>query len=204
MIDLNVCLIPPKKLSDYCIETSDKVSKNYSTLFKLGDDIIPHISLYHISIPKKNLSKLKKALHQYCLNLPIITTQSDKYYQHIGYVHLSIIKTKALLKLHLDIANLLNPLREGLLNNEMKNYLATDKDLTINQKAYINKYGHPSIDKGFHPHITITKTDNPSISKDIAKSIGDYKYKFENQKIYLGTIGKYGTLPKILEEYKLK
>ncbi len=48
-----------------------EVQKKHNTLFALGKNIIPHISLYHISIPQKNMIPFKKRC-DYCMQSGIV------------------------------------------------------------------------------------------------------------------------------------
>ena len=202
MLELNVCLIPPKNISQHAISLSQQFSKKYETQFTLDNKhYIPHISLYHFPIPKHNLKILTSTLEEIANSHQSLILETTTLSTR-NYLWWNINKTHQLEKLHTDLLKKINPLRENLQRIKIDN---SDQGFTNQQKMYIKKYAYPLVESEFVPHITITgfKDQHTKHTLNII-SRPDKNFTFSINKLTLGTIGAFGNLPKIIKEFRLK
>ncbi len=197
----NIVLFPPKEVEDEAIRLSQLVANNFPAEFVLsGKKLYPHLTLYQLEIPDKNLSTVKKVLLK--LFKKAVTAQFQNYFgSENGFISWDCGINENLRYLHKKIIQALNPLRGGLVLPVKK--LKYDF-LTDNHFRQIREYGSSGLLEYFHPHITITRIKN---GKDYQKAMKILPYKrilsVEFKQGVLGKLSTHGTVTKIIEEYNL-
>ncbi len=201
----NIAIIPPKKISDKAIRIS-RFLKKFGVFFTLdGKNYFPHMTVYMVEFPNKNLEQVKEVLEQISKKIKNFKVQSLTY-KHIayghsgGWVHVDFKNTPPLMKLQKEIIFSANKLRGGLLMNDDKARISSAPD---QMKKNLKTYGYSNAFYKFSaPHITFTRLKKPD-SKSLAE-IKKYNFSFEVTKFGLFEKGKHGTCRKLVKEFKLK
>ncbi len=204
MDELNICILPSNDITNLTIKLSQQLSKNYSTEFVLNQkDCIPHLSLYHVGIPKKNYTIIISKFEKLIKSLKSFHIDIGGYKNLDTFLFWSIKKTEVLINFQNQIIKKVNPIREGMQRmsiDEWKNDLSLSDDQLINVK----KFGYPMVEKCFDPHITITRFKDIKDTMSVIKSLDTETKRMRVEKVSIGLIGPHGTLPKILNTFKLK
>ena len=204
MQEFNVCLIPNKKIQQTCIKLSQEISQQYQTNFILNHkNPIPHISIYHIGIPTKNKNKLFNLVENISKTHQPFKVKSKNFFQFDNFFFINTNISNSFIRLHNNVVDTLNPLREGFLRNEIKEFI-NNPNVSQQRKKYAQKYGYFLVKNEFIPHITITNFLNRSDIKQVIKKFNLPKFSFIADKIFITKIGPYGTVSKIIKEYRLK
>lgn len=122
IVNLGIVLLPPEEISQAAIQLSKDVAADFKTFFILGkESCLPHISLYHVAFPKRNLPQIKRELANLAeksaalpLNLSSVAWQQE------GWIDIQATKSKEFTHFHRTVLEALNPLREGILWNQTK------------------------------------------------------------------------------------
>lgn len=197
----NVVLIPPEEVSKEAIRLSELVAKNFPVEFVLdGKTHYPHLTLYQLEIPDKNLSIVKKQLAN--IFKSTITRKFDHYFgAQNGFLSWDCPRNKNLFDLHKEVVKRLNPPREGLLlpSKKLKYNFLTDKDY-----LQIEKFGSSGLFEYFRPHITITRLKSGDEYQKALHILPQKKQLIVNfKRAALGKLSVHGTVTAIIEEFKL-
>ena len=197
----NVVLLLPEGISKEAIRLSELVAKNFLVEFVLdGKTCYPHLTLYQLEVPDKNLAIVNKQLSN--IFKSTITAKFDHYFgAQNGFLSWSCLRSRNLFDLHKEIVKSLNPIREGLLLplEKLKYNFLTDQHY-----LQIEKFGSSGLFGYFRPHITITrlkKGDNYNKALQILPHKKPLIVNFK--KAALGKLSIHGTVSEIIAEYNL-
>ncbi|MBI3443615.1 hypothetical protein HY008_03010, partial [Candidatus Woesebacteria bacterium] len=194
-------LLPPEEVSKEAIRLSELVAHNFPVEFVLdGKTLYPHLTLYQLEVPDKNLSIVKKRLSN--IFKLVIKAKFDHYFgSESGFLSWDCSTDKNLFGLHKEIVKSLNPLREGLsLPLEKLKY----NFLTDQHYLQIEKFGSSGLFEYFRPHITITRLKRGDIYKKALHILPHKKPLVVNfKKAALGKLLIHGSVTQIIEEYNL-
>ena len=197
----NVVLLLPEGISKEAIRLSELVAKSFLVEFVLdGKTRYPHLTLYQLEVPDKNLAIVNKQLSN--IFKSTITAKFDHYFgAQNGFLSWSCLRSRNLFDLHKEIVKSLNPIREGLLLplEKLKYNFLTDQHY-----LQIEKFGSSGLFEYFHPHITITrlkKGDNYNKALQILPHKKPLIVNFK--KAALGKLSIHGTVSEIIAEYNL-
>ncbi len=183
------------------IELAYKISSKLPVEFVLGQGTIPHITIYQATFPNKNIEKLKDIVREIASQTTPFEIEMGPFLANVGvpgFVWWNCIKTDIMNKVHLEIIDRANPLREGLVPDNLKNYSGPE----IGKKE-IEGYGSLLVKERYSPHITITRIKNPDDSDKVMNILGEEKSEFKADKIVLGYLGDHGTVTGIIEDFPL-
>lgn len=196
---IDVVLLPPKKITDWCV----KVSKKYSHLdkhpFPLNPkDNLPHVSLYMGVISGNNLLKLTKRLDKILVGVrPIkIKPTKLKIFQVVGepMYSMTIGRSKKLHQLHEKILGVSVSITNHRPTNKM--YLKKPGDyFDPKTPNHLINFLIKSSYKNYNPHITLRT------GKAVAKKLPD---PFLASTLAICHMGNRSTSRKILYQYNLK
>jgi 2'-5' RNA ligase len=201
LIDIDIVIAPPSHIRNSAILKSRQLKKN-GTLFTLSNtDRFPHISVYMIKIPLKNLGKVQKEVKKIAESIkPFpVTSYRYRYYDKV-WVSIRYFRNIHLRRLQKMILDRINPLREGhLMDNDKLNL----RSMPIKKQRALEKYGFRRVLKEYNPHITLTKLQNQlSLPKmDIKLKWDDMSFTANKLAIYIS--GEYGTCRKLIGSYPL-
>lgn len=197
---LNLVILPDKKSNKISIDLSKKLSEKFKTFFILdGVELYPHISLYHVLFPIKNHGKIVEKIKSLAENTkPFNISLNRVTFENFSKVlHWKCELTPELASLHKRLIEDINPLREGVYENYLK-------DCTEEEKKNIEKYGYIHALELYDPHITITRFDDREEIKSVLTQLPpSIERMFDVSKIHLGKLGDHGTVTEILEEFPL-
>ena len=197
----NVVLLPPEDVSKEAIRLSELVAKSFLVEFVLdGKTRYPHLTLYQLEVPDKNLPIVKKQLSN--IFKSTITAKFDHYVgAQNGFLSWDCPRNKKLFDVHKEVVKSLNQIREGLLlpSKKLKYNHLTDRDY-----LQIEKFGSSGLFEHFRPHITITRLKRGDNYNKALKILPHKKPLIVNlKKAVLGKLSIHGTVSGIIEEFNL-
>lgn len=190
----NIVIYPSREISQKAIKISELLKISGGIFVLDGKKYFPHITLYMMELPLKNLNKVRKILKDYASRTKSFKINSFKYRQKKdGFVDVSY-KDKQIKNLQKEVISLLNPLRGGLLRERE---ITRMKELSERQKKNVLFCGHRDVGSDFYPHLTFTKLER--FDKKILSKIKKDNFSFKVNKIALFYLGEYGTCNKLIE-----
>lgn len=198
---LNIIYLPNEATQNKAIEISRKVSSQLPTEFTLGQDRHPHITIYQARFPNKNIKKLKDIIREIAEKTEPFEIEMGPFVVNAvrGFVWWNCLKTETLTRVHLEMIERANSLREGLIPEGLKNYPTAG-----DEKKDIENYGSLLVGGHYPPHITPTRLKNPKDGEKALEILGEREYStFEVDRIALGRMGDHGTVTAIIEEFPL-
>src|SRR3989344_2231095 len=196
---LNIVILPDEKVQQKALELSRKVSEKFETYFTLDNKkYFPHITVYQTHYPHKNVLALKEKLFKFAKNIkPFKVSASEITSIFNSWISWNLFKTKELTDLELQVLELANPLREGLISEGLKEIAQSEQD-----SEEIENYGALLLKDRYTPHITITRIKDSDKVKEAVELIHEMnEYEFLVDKLYLGNLGEHGTVNKIVDEF---
>lgn len=202
-VNRNVVLLFDKKLNSRFIELSRKISKVIPSKIILNlKNEFPHITLYMTQYPKRNVpkildvvSKIAKSTKSFRLILNTISCHRS------GTIFVDAEISPALLLLHEKLVDGLNPLREGLCNDDELNLPGiTDKV----KKSLIN-FGMWAVKQDYVPHISIARVAEPKKEGPIALGVLPKTINIQTVVDQIAWVerGHDGTCKKVLHKFPL-
>jgi 2'-5' RNA ligase len=196
----NIVIVPPKEISRSAIKLSRKF-KGLKSLFVLNQkNKFPHLSLYMLELPLKNISKVKKILEEIAKRAKPFKMESLKYrHEKHGFLDIYYRRPAELKKFQTEIVEAINPLRRGMMR---KKDLARLLDLNKNEQKNLKKYGFRSVGSEYHPHLTLTRLKR--YDKTVISGLKPPKFSFEVKRIGLFYLGDNGTCRQPVKRFDLK
>ena len=197
----NVVLLLPEEASQEAIRLSELVANYFPVEFILdGKTHYPHLTLYQLEIPDKNLSIAKKRLSN--IFKSSISANFDHYFgASNGFLSWDCSRNKNLFDLHKEVIKNLDPIRKDLVlpSKKLKYDFLTKQDY-----LQIEKFGSSGLFGYFRPHITITRLKRGAFHKRALQILPRRKSLIVNfKKAALGKLSIHGTVIKIIEEFNL-
>lgn len=196
----NVVLLPPRDLWQESIRISRMVSQEMAVEFVLdGKSKFPHVTLYQLEIPNKNLKKTLMRLNIIFREQPKLPLTFAKMSHHGPSIVWGCKKTPPLYSLHRTVINELNYLREGLI---VSDFLKLAPALP-SQENIVKDFGWKGVLNYYDPHITLTRVKKES---NIEKVLRLPKVKPVSEifdKSALGKLSDFGTVVDLIEEFNL-
>jgi len=145
---------PKQKL----IALSKRLDEQSKSRIILGNEALPHITLYNASFPNGAVKKIRSEMEDIIAKLPPFSISITKEVDvKDGYMALNVRDSGVLYNLHKEMLKRLSPLR--------------DKNVKINpaipktRRELIKRYGTSNAGKAYNPHITIGLIDPVEMSK---------------------------------------
>lgn len=144
-----------------CKDLNKKLHQLDRESFLYTKDNLPHLNLYDLNIPKKNLSKVVEELTNKLAEAHSLKIRIGKikYFSH-GVFFIAIRRDKLLATFHKDIVKTISKYKGSCICNY---YLKRKNSYSRKQRLLLRKYGNPFVLSEFKPHITI------GFIKDISK-----------------------------------
>jgi hypothetical protein len=197
----DIVIVPPRNINGQAIELSHSLAAwdTYFTLDEAGP--FPHISLYQTEFPLDNLEAVKSKLllyskHKKSFNIqPVEGTyrKEDKDFVEVQYE-----PSKELYKLHTEIRELLNPLRNGLMRARDKERLNQVSEI---QRENLENWGYRLTGSEFRPHLSLTRLKNPDAMS--VSNIQQKDFNFNVGQIGIYDLGEHGTCIRKVATYDL-
>lgn len=144
-----------------------------------------------------NLLKVQEILSDIADHTQKFSLVATRYDQTEGYIDVEYHR-EALVSLQNEVLGAVNPLRDGLRDND-KARLA---DATGAIRENLETYGYRGVGESFRPHITFTRfADNKIVDTSELPPVGDFNGAFD--KLGLFEMGDNGTCVRKIVEFPL-
>jgi len=200
---VNVIIVPDNSTLQKVRALGKILGENYESYYTIADiTFIPHATIYQAQYPVRNLEKVKDELTKITESFKPFDVSLGPYQNFHGYIWWNISENEGLNRLHKQIVDRLNPLREGLLLPHFTSVgYKTGEKFTEKEAEIVRKYGSPVVDYLFQPHITLARLKKDIEESDLYRTLGKAESSFYVSEILIGEMGDHGTLIKILERY---
>ncbi len=197
----DIVILPTKEIGDYSIALSKRLHKYGSNSILGRKSFLPHISLYHISIKKRDFGNFIAEIEK--ITNDFKTGQLEIKDLILWKGHRSVLlmtnKPKWLKNLHLKIIK--GTLKYFNWDYGIEKLWNLDHWSKLMQKN-IKQYGTPLVGRYFMPHITLgVLNDKKGVVKFFNK-LKLKKYKFNPVCIYVCEIGEDHTCQKIVRKIR--
>lgn len=195
----HVVLLPKKECREQLVHISHKLNQTGSNVIELGDDMIPHITLYEPEIFYDNYEVAISKIEKLSRGTRKITIPFSEYIpapRGDGGLFVVYKQTKELQHMRKAVIDVVNPIRGGVVRAKW--------DGNTDFACEIEKYGYPLSQYHF-PHITLAKfTSQETLDKALEEmqevEVGD----FEARSIAVVETGEHGTAKRIVKEFVLE
>lgn len=200
LLKINIAILPNNDISKKAVEVAKELTKEVDSFFGVDDkNYFPHLTIYMLEIPIKNLDAVFEKVKQITNSISPIEGVFGDFNSNSGFMDVEVKKTTKLQKFHEQIIEEINPLRFGYkINNQKK---LKNKDL---KKDNILKYGFPYAMELYRPHLTLGRLKNEKLAQEKIKNIRWPIEKFRIDTIGVFKSGDHGTCVKLLKKFKLK
>lgn len=200
---LNIVFIPPKEVADYSVSLCQEVAKNFKVNFNLdGSNNFPHITIYQLIIPDKNLKELIRRLDQIAKNLRPQFFEFTDFEVHFGFLGASFKLTDSIKTAQKKVVEGVTDLREGKKVLEVNDPRV--ESWPKSHKQIVARYGFDNLFDFYNPHITITRLVDLDRAKKLTGKLNWPFGEFDSNSIGLYSLGEFGTCNKLIREFKLK
>jgi 2'-5' RNA ligase len=136
-----------------CKAINNLLTKKYGNLILFSKTNEPHLNLYDLDIPKKNLKQIKDIIQKIASNYDSfeLKIKSVNYFP-FGLFFIEIENDKILQELHEKIVKEVSQLKGDCI---CEDYLKPQRNYDSEQKDMLQCYGNPHVLKQFKPHITL-------------------------------------------------
>ena len=206
---LDVVILPNRATEMRATELAGVLAKNFESEFTVKDSrFMPHITLYQLECPIRNLDKLKSTLSSIAKATRTLNLVAGPFeISPNNFAAWVVLPNDRLDELHRKVVQGLNPLREGLMLPHMRGD-PFRSSLTPEESENLRKYGMAKVGSSYEPHITLGKLGR-DVDIDAATLAGvleeRQQYEFEAKEICLGKLGdtRQGTVVGILDRFTL-
>ncbi|MBI2594033.1 hypothetical protein HYW44_05330 [Candidatus Daviesbacteria bacterium] len=149
-LGLNIVFMPSREVSDLAIVQCSQIAQDNEVSFKLdGTYNFPHVTIYQLIIPKKNLEKLIQTLSEIANNTGPELFEFTKYEAHEGFIGACFLPAEPIRNTQKKIVGSVTPLREG------RNVIEADsnaaKSFSDLQRGIIREYGFDNLFEFYNP-----------------------------------------------------
>jgi 2'-5' RNA ligase len=199
-IKLNIAIRPPENIFKLAKKFSNQCPGS-NRAFTIDELRIPHITIYYVEFPLKNLDKILKQTAEICSKTKPFNMTFEKADFALNYFFAYFKRTEAITTFHKKFLDLVNPLREGHQKDKYQAGNPEFENLPSTMQKNILKYGHLNTGSTFFPHLSLTYYEgkHPKLSEMPEVELGTFVAK----KIIIFTGGEFGTTEKILKEFSL-
>ena len=203
-VDRNVVITFNDSLTSELINLSQKISEIVPSRIVLNrENQIPHLTLYMTKYPQKNIEAVIEKIAMIANETkPFNMVFNKKTCHSTGTIFIDPQISNSLFSLHTKLVDSLNPLREGLYNEDELNLPGRDEKA----KSSLINFGMWAVKEDFIPHVSVGRVADPDNEGPIALSALPEKINFETfvDSISFVERGLNGTCKKILETFKLQ
>lgn len=147
-----------KKFGIEVSNLSKKIFEKYHSKFIIGENYVPHFTLYLFSAPIRNTKQIieevrkisEKITHEITLTSDIMELSND------GWLMIGVKEKASLSRFHSEALNHINQLREGFLRKKYRQQSYVDS-LPEAEKSSLLRYGDKHAMKLFHPHVSLAE-----------------------------------------------
>lgn len=157
-IPYDVVILPDPRLADIAIGASQKLQK-FDSFFTLRDgECFPHVSLYMLQLKAKDLPKVEQILFNIAASTTLLQLQVYRYGYTMGFIDAEYEKFPELIGLQQATIKELNPIRDGMQQNDIERMHKAEGLALENFQTYGYKY----VGDLFRPHMTLSRLKSDS------------------------------------------
>ncbi len=193
---LDIVILPPSNIRQRIGCLAKKLNKLYPSPSVVDDiKLIPHISLYHLNVQKKNLGELFMIIKN-------VSTSEKSFYIKTGKLHMGSIsidipvKAKTICKLNKMVLKKCVALRKGIMP-----YIFNYEKTAAVKRALAN-YGTVGTVIDYRPHITLLVNKSGFDDKKIIPF--RFKNNFKSSILAVCQINRWYQVTQILKQFKFK
>lgn len=204
-IRLNTIFVPGKDLTKKVLDIATLLTKKEGEIFHIDNKhFFAHLTIYSPEYPIENLNKILHEVREIAGKSVPIRLEFERFHSGWGYVGIEFKKNLQIEKLHAQIVETLNPLRNGYTREKYTNEIADGK-YSQEQVVYIKRYGYHNLFKSYQPHLTLGRFASEELASRIVKSLGDLQIvESMCEALAVCEMGENGTCTKILGEFKME
>lgn len=168
-IFISVTLIPEDETEQLVLDLNSKISKKFEVnKADTSAQDYAHISLYNANFPAHNRELIENTVEKIAQDFSKIKLIPTRMNVKSRFVSAVFEKTEGLEKLQNEIIELLNPLREGILQSK---YTEKAEFYSERELANAHEYGYPFCKDQFSPHMTIVELQNEKDADEVIKEV---------------------------------
>lgn len=159
-ISCDVVILPDPLLADRAISASKKLEQfdNYYTLE--DGKYFPHASLYMLELKAEDISKVEELLGAIARVFSPFQLEAYRYDHTMGFIDAEYRRIPELDGLQKQIVQALNPIRNGMCENDRERMLSAEGLALKN----FQDYAYKNIGELFRPHLSLTRLKETSES----------------------------------------
>lgn len=198
-MELDVVLLPPKKLSRQIGNIASAAGKKYAFSVVVDDKkLLPHISLLHLKSNQAKLPGIVSALKAISQKHRKFGLSFGSAFERSLFFHYKISNPVKLYRLHKEIVETISRFRTGIV------WLPKISENQI-QRKYFKLYGVGIVVKYFDPHFTLGRLKNPVNKNAAMKFLNSQSLlEFTVDRLAFAQVNRYHQVIKIIKEFKLK
>jgi 2'-5' RNA ligase len=181
---------------EQAIQINEKLVENFGSQIDFSSKIEPHLTIFMGLFPAANLDRIKQNLNSINREFSPFSLTFDHFrISEEGYVFWEPKPCQKLQKLHEQVVQSLNPLRDGLIREKYMNLLSSYTEI---EQQLILKFGFPWVNSLFNPHLTLGKIAPERNGSELNQLLQKYSApeKTTLARLKLGTVGENGTVSK--------
>lgn len=197
-IPCDIVILPSDELANRAVAMSADLQK-FNSLFQLSPTgPFPHASLYMTQLKVDDLEKAKEILASIAANTSLLDLTATRYDQAEGYIDADYARIDLLNQLQMTVVEAINPIRDGLRENDKARLLTTTGKVREN----LEKYGYRGVGELFRPHMTFTRfADGQAIDTSVLPRPSEFSGQFI--KLGLFEMGDNGTCIRKIADFNL-
>lgn len=200
----DVVILPPAAIRRDAINISRRIAERFGSPLILNErDALPHISLYHVAVPRRSAALFKETLAQLARRTApgVLQVSGVHIYREFGSIAIEVSRPEWLRRFYLKIIHR----TEGLRDPAFDNHRAWGAErLSTAERRFINRYGTPLVGRYFIPHITVTALKDRNQLDLAAAMIKPPPAAFKVESLHVCLQGEHHTCRKALYELPLK
>jgi len=199
-LKINIAFKAPKEVESEIIKLSQEIGKKNVSYFILdGINFYPHITIYSSVFSESNLSKILEVAGGLIKKMNNVSFKYEGVGSGQGFISLNFNCSNEIKKIHKELVEALNPLREPLTEKDLSDY-----NMVFNEKQRQNilDYGYPDAMDLYVPHMTIIRLKDAQVADSIAKEIKWSINDFKADNIVCYLMGDNGTCKQIIKDIK--
>ncbi|MEI6352922.1 MAG: DUF1045 domain-containing protein [Candidatus Nomurabacteria bacterium] len=165
---ISITLIPEEKIENLVLKINEDLSEKFSINKPDSNKEYAHISLYNANFPSHNRLLIENIIEDISKSFSNIELVPEYINSKSRFISIVFHKTEIIENLQNKIIEMLNPLREGLLQSEY-----TEKTESYSEKELflVKMYGYPFCKEEFTPHMTLVELNDIEDTSSILKEI---------------------------------
>lgn len=203
-IKLNIAIRFEDQILDQIGELLEGLDERYEVKYIAdNNNSIPHITLYQNIFPANKLDEIDQLLADIVGNTSEFTLRFNRLIHNRSTIWAGFEKTPELISLHQRITEEIQPLREGLVEEQFKEDHPVYLALPPQKKEMLEKWGHPYVMDTFDPHISLLKLVDRELVYVVLRRINWNLMKIPVAKIAIYKGGEEGTCKEVIKEFDL-